>query len=140
MTVRRVTRADWPLILRLLRDEGIAAPDEDKDADAFRDAADNYLWLDDEAGAVCRLHVNTETLNITVAWLLPAGMSRSRMAPLLLAALRDVFDNRTAVRGWRVSAPLPNGKDAAGNPDKGEGACKAWQAIFAGATVEQLPS
>src|SRR3989304_10121179 len=115
MTIRRATRAAWPLIRRRLLDEGIAAPEKETDAGEFRAAADTYLWLDDEAGALCRLYVNTETLNITVVWLLPAGMSRSRLGPLLLAALRDVFDNRTAVRGWRISATFPNGKDAAGN-------------------------
>ena len=80
----------------------------------------NVVWVQDEephAFVMLRLHQE----EVEIAGLFPRGMLRSRLKPVLVAAIRDVYQRFPQAGSQRVWAEFPF------TDDLGEGECLAWR-------------
>jgi hypothetical protein len=125
--IRKVTDADVPVILERLKELDRPSIDEAVLRREVLPDREQTILIDDEAGTICRIEGTPRRRRFAVVWLLPEGVSRGRLAVILIATIEAVFQRYARRRRWRIEAAFEQGKDAGGVPDKGAGATLAWQ-------------
>lgn len=94
-----------------------------------------HVFVEDEAGLLCRIAVMPDAAILRVVWLLPRAawtVDNAKVLNLLLTAtLREAHDSlKVDEREWVISAAFENGKDAEGALDGGLALCEFWRDVF----------
>lgn len=93
-------------------------------------------YVSDEA--YCEVKIYPQSREVRVTSLLPRGIDRDKLRPLLAAALKEVLVRQPEAKKWRVWAWFWKAVDADGSPDGGESECKVWQTEWVGSKAYQL--
>ncbi len=125
MAIRLATEADIPLILRRLAE--LENPPNENAESIMRYLEEEIVVVDTALETICNILRNEGLTMFRVRWLLPENTSIALHAPLLVRSFTEAASRWSRDTGWRLEADFPQGRDADGNPDGGEGAVRAWQ-------------
>lgn len=130
--IRPAIDEDIPRILAHLAK--LENPPYQEDVAGILTSPNEHVWVDDEAGFICRIAVMPELTILKVVWLFPRAAWTIDNSPLLnkllVVVLRDVHDAHPKAVDWPISAGFENGRNAKGELDGGLALCTFWSVVF----------